>query len=75
MGATILAEAARLAPVWDVGMRFRKPGAEHEHAIIVIPSLNPNPEPDLEGFTGYWQNSHGMQRATITPRMTRTAAE
>jgi len=43
MGATILAEAARLAPVRDAGTRFRKPDADHQRAIIVIPSLNPNP--------------------------------
>jgi hypothetical protein len=43
MGVTILAEAARLAPVRHAGVRFRKPEATHERAIIVIPSLNPNP--------------------------------
>ena len=44
-------------------------------AIIVILTLKNHPQPDLEGFAIRWQNSHGMQRATFTPRMTRTAAE
>jgi hypothetical protein len=75
MGKGILQEAVHLTPARDAGEKFRIPGWDLKRAIIVIPSLNNEPQLHLEGFAFRCQNSHGMQRVPSTPRVTRTAAE